>query len=281
MKFKSTIISFIKLSRPLNSCITFLVIIVAAIISAPDSFWDTKILLAAFSGTFTAMAGNVINDIYDIGVDRINRPERPLPSGQITQRNAFLFYVILVMTAFILSSMINIAAFVLVLFAANLLFLYSYKLKSIPLVGNIAVALLTGLAFIYGGIAVSNPVAAFIPALFAFIINLIREIVKDIEDVEGDIRFGIKTLPSKYGLRKTKIIVFVTALLLIAATFHPFLYGYYRIEYFITVMVLVNPLIVLSMKKLFTEHDKKSLGKISGLLKLSIVFGLIAIYLGR
>ena len=67
------------------------------------------------------------------------------------------------------------------------------------------IALLTGLAFIYGGFAVGNPVAAIVPAVFAFLINLIREIVKDIQDIEGDTKAGVITFPIKFGFKKSKI----------------------------------------------------------------------------
>ena len=69
------------------------------------------------------------------------------------------------------------------------------------------VAFLTGLVFIFGGVVVENPTAAIVPAIFAFLINLIREIVKDMEDVEGDNKAGVITFPIKFGFQKSKILI--------------------------------------------------------------------------
>jgi len=103
----------------------------------------------------------------------------------------------------------------IVLFSIVLLFLYSKYLKRIPLLGNVTVAFLTGLVFIFGGVVVSNPGAAIVPAVFAFLINLIRELVKDMEDIEGDKIAGVITFPIKYSLKKTSILILIIGLLLI------------------------------------------------------------------
>ena len=71
----------------------------------------------------------------------------------------------------------------------------------VPILGNLIVSILTGLVFIYGGVAVNNPLAAIIPAIFAFLINLIREVVKDMQDVEGDLKQEMITFPGKFGFK--------------------------------------------------------------------------------
>jgi geranylgeranylglycerol-phosphate geranylgeranyltransferase len=275
------VLSFIKLSRPLNAIITFLVIIVAAIISLEKSFSEIKILLAALSGALTAMAGNVINDYFDIEIDKINKPDRVLPSGRISLKAALSFYIILSFTALLISSFININAFIIVFTASVLLFFYSYQLKKIPLIGNIVISFLTGLAFIYGGLAVDNIAAALIPAVYAFLINFIREIVKDMEDLEGDKMQGINTYPSVAGFKKAKVLISVITIVLVILTIVPFITQLYRIEYFLVVMVFVNPLLVYISKSLFENDSVKNLNKMSNLLKLNMVIGLIAVYLGK
>jgi 4-hydroxybenzoate polyprenyltransferase len=153
-------------------------------------------------------------------------------------------------------------------------------LKRISLVGNLIVAFLTGLVFIFGGVVVENPAVAIVPAVFAFLINLIREIVKDMEDVEGDTKAGVNTYPVKFGFQNSKIIVLIITISLILYTLYPFITQLYKIEYFVVVMVIVNPLLVFCLKKLFEDNSLKSLNYISNLLKLNMVFGLVAIYLG-
>ena len=225
-------------------------------------------------------SGNIINDIYDVTIDKINRPNRPLPSGEISSRKALILYFIFLLLSLIFSWFINLPAFLIVAVTTFILYLYSKYLKRLPLIGNIVVAFLTGLVFIYGGFVSGNPSAAIIPALFAFLINLVREIVKDMEDVEGDRKADAITFPIKFGVQKSKYAILIISLTLILCTLYPFITQLYKIEYFIFVMVFANPILVYCLKILFADQSQKNLKKISNLLKLSMVFGLIAIYFG-
>ena len=270
-----------KIIRPVNFLITFFSIIVASIICTVSSFYLLKIFYAALSGALTAAAGNVINDIFDIHIDKINRPNRPLPNGKISLKEAYILYIFLIFLSLFAAYLVNIEAFVIDLSALTLLFFYSFKFKGIILFGNFIVAFLTGLAFIYGGIAVNNFKDAVIPALFAFLINFIREIVKDMEDIEGDLKNGISSLPHRYGFSRAKIIITTLSLLLIAATFYPFVTKIYGIEYLLIIAVLVDPVLIYILNILFKDDSPKGLNKISLILKLNMVFGLAAIYLGK
>ncbi|OGU43173.1 MAG: hypothetical protein A2000_14815 [Ignavibacteria bacterium GWB2_36_8] len=281
MLFYKKIITYLRISRPVNALITFLVISVACIISIYGDYSVLKIILAGLSGALTASAGNVINDYFDIEIDKVNRPHRVLPKGELTLKEALNFYIFLTGIALLFSVFISLLALLEVFFAAALLFLYSYRIKRIPLLGNFVVAFLTGFAFIYGGIAVNNVEAAMIPALFAFLINFIREIVKDMEDIEGDKQQGINSYPAVHGFKKAKtLIVFITIVLIILTVF-PFIQELYKIEYFLVVMIFVNPLLVYIIKSLFDDDSNKNLNKLSNLLKLNMVIGLTAIFLGK
>ena len=121
---------------------------------------------------------------------------------------------------------------------------------------------------------------AIIPAAFAFLINLIREIVKDMQDVEGDAKVGVKTFPIQFGFKSARMFILILTLLLILFTYFPFFTKIYKIDFFIIVMVVVNPILVYCLKILFENQSAKNLKKISNLLKLDMVFGLLAIYLG-
>jgi len=272
--------AIVKIVRPLNFLITFVSVIVAAIICQPQTTPELNIFLAAFAASFVMASGNIINDIYDIDIDRVNKPSRPLPSEKISIKVAYIFYFVFIAASVFISSLLNEKAIAIVLVSILLLFLYSKYLKRIPLVGNITVAILTGLVFIFGGVVVANPSAAVVPAVFAFLINLIREIVKDMEDVEGDTKAGVVTFPIKFGSRKSKLFISLITISLILYTLYPFITQLYKIEYFIVVMVIVNPILVYCLKILFEDESVKNLKRISNLLKLSMVFGLIAIYIG-
>ena len=272
---------FLKIIRPLNCLITFMVIIVGGLICSNDSHITVKLVLAGVIGFIVAAAGNSINDFYDVDVDKINRPDRPLPSGILAPKNVLIFCVVLSLMALTLSLLINIYAFIISIISIILLFLYSYKLKRIPLIGNVIVSLLTALAFIFGGVVVGNVTLAIIPAVFAFLINLIREVIKDMEDFDGDTRLGIDTFPIRFGDRASKRLVIGVTVILVLFTLIPFGFHIYSIEFFLIVMIIVNPILVYIVKSIFGDSSKQNLGRISSLLKLNMVIGLIAIYVGK
>lgn len=274
--------SVIQIIRPVNFLISFLSIVVACLICSKDQsgFNPLEILYAALSGSIIAAAGNVINDILDLEIDRINRPHRVLPSGKMSKKEAYIFYLGLNLSAIFLAGHLSSPAFLIVVVSAFIVFFYSLSFKKIPLFGNIVVALMTALTFIFGGVVVGNLVASIIPATFAFIVNLIREIIKDIEDIEGDSRNSVFTFPAKHGISEAITIVVVLTSILFLLTFIPFVLNYYKIEYFVIVMISVNLISVYFLKSLLKDQSKKNLGRLSALLKIGMVCGLLALYLG-
>jgi len=270
-----------KIIRPLNCLITFFTIIVGGLICSNDNDVSAKLILAGIIGFIVTAAGNSINDFYDIDVDRINRPDRPLPNGVLTQKNVLVFFAVLIIVALTLNLLLNIYAFGISFISIVLLILYSYKLKRMPLVGNMIVSLLTALAFIFGGVVVGNVTLAIIPAVFAFLINLIREVIKDMEDADGDRSLGIRTFPIRFGNKASKYFVFAVSSILFLFTFVPFLFHIYEIEFFLIIMIIVNPILVYIVKSAFEDSSKQNLGRLSSMLKLNMVIGLIAIYMGK
>jgi geranylgeranylglycerol-phosphate geranylgeranyltransferase len=273
--------AYILITRPINVLITFLVVIVGALICIIGDYSIYKILLAALSAALTAGAGNIINDIYDIEADKINHPERPLAKEIITTKNAWMEYFFLILLAVAASSFINQTALAIVILTSVLLYLYSARLKKIPLLGNITVAYLAGLAFIFGGVSVNNIRAAFIPAIFAFFINFIRELIKDMDDIEGDTKVGLQTFPKRFGLKASIFFITFLTITLIAFTFYPFIKNLYSIEFFVLAMLVVNPILVYFLKLLYEKDGNKNLNKLSNILKMNMLFGLLAIFLGK
>jgi geranylgeranylglycerol-phosphate geranylgeranyltransferase len=281
MNLTNKILSYLKITRPINVLITFFVVVVAILISQKEQTDLYTILLASIAASLVAAAGNIVNDIYDIESDKISHPNRPLVLSEISIKEAWYLYISLSFISIFIAASLKPILLVIVIISTILLFIYSAYLKKLPLVGNITVAFLTWLAFIYGGYVTGNPGAAIVPAGFAFLINLIREIVKDIQDVEGDKKAGESTFPIKYGFQKSKFLIVISAIILILYTFYPFMTQLYKIEYFIVVMVFVNPLLVLTLKILYDSKNENNLSVVSNMLKLNMVLGLIAIYLGK
>jgi len=272
--------AYIKITRPINIVITFCVVVVAILISQKNPTGISLIILSSLAAALTAAAGNIINDIFDIETDKTAHPDRVLTTGRLTKTEAMIEYFLLNIIAGIIAIYLSPKLFIIVVFSILLLYLYSAYLKKIPLIGNITVALLTGLAFIYGGFAVANPAAAIVPAVFAFFINLIREIVKDIQDIEGDKKQKIITYPIKFGIEPAKKITVILIIILTAFTLYPFITEIYKIEYFIIVMALVNPVFIICLKNLLNKKET-NVALTSNLLKLNMILGLIAIYFGN
>ncbi len=148
------------------------------------------------------------------------------------------------------------------------------------LVGNIIVSLMTGTTFIFGGVIGGDILKLIILAVFAFLINLAREILKDIENMEGDRATGLKTIPILFGERKALNLAIAVLCVLIIATFFPFITEFYKIEYFIAVLFGVDLFLIYAIKSLLNDSSNKNLRKISNLIKYDMVVGLIAILLG-
>jgi geranylgeranylglycerol-phosphate geranylgeranyltransferase len=167
---------------------------------APVGFW-IDVLLAAISTACVTGAGNVLNDILDREGDRTNHPDRPLVTGAISVRAAKalavgLFVVGVAIVVPVIVTVPLLGAILAVAVAA--LLGYEFLLKARGFVGNGVVALLTGLVFLYGG-AVGGHVVLLLPlAAMAFLATLSREVIKDMEDVAGDV--GRTTLPKTHGI---------------------------------------------------------------------------------
>ncbi|MCE2734732.1 MAG: geranylgeranylglycerol-phosphate geranylgeranyltransferase, partial [Flammeovirgaceae bacterium] len=167
--------------------------------------WQTfSLWLLSSSTIIIAAAGYIINDYYDIKIDYINKPERVVIGKIIPRRFAILFHTLFsvggIAIGFYLSWQIGVIHF----FSAFMLWLYSNSLKRLPLIGNVVIAFLTALSvFIIAVFYKTNINLILIYSLFAFFISLVREVVKDMEDLKGDITFGCKTLPILWGIRKT------------------------------------------------------------------------------
>lgn len=266
--------------RPINFVITFLSIFIAGIICNIGELELLNIIFASIAGAFVGSAGNIINDVFDIEIDKINRPERPLPSKKIDKKEAMIIFYLLNILALILSSQINLMSFVIVVVSEICIFFYSYSIKKIPLLGNFTVSFFTGLAFVFGGTAVNNFSNSIIPSVFAFLVNFIREIVKDIQDIEGDTKQNIITFPAKYGIALSVKLINYLTIILILTTIMPIVYGVYRIEYYYAI-IIVDSIFIYFLIKISSDYSLKNLKIMSGLLKINMVFGLTAIYLGN
>jgi geranylgeranylglycerol-phosphate geranylgeranyltransferase len=266
--------------RPVNVIISFLSVLLAVMICNPRTPMMIM-LLAGATAAFVTAGANAINDFYDIEIDHINRPNRPLPMGLLSQSAARTICFVFFTTAIGLGLSLNCVAAVIVICSCILLYYYSARLKRTVLWGNLTVSLITGLAFVFGGVAAGSIRQAMYPAAFAFLSNGAREIIKDIEDIPGDRSLQIRTLPLVHGVRTAQVVTTAVLVALLAVTIVAYVSGFYGWWYFTAVMTVVNPFIIYVLITLWRRHDAKGLRRMSTLLKVAMLTGLLAIYLGR
>jgi len=274
------LIHYITILRPLNFLITFLSIHLSVIIANKSSAFSVEAFLGALAGSLIGGAGMVINDYFDVEIDKVNRPERPIPSGKISFKSALVYYFVLNFIALVLVSQTNIYAFVIALISVFVIFFYSYKLKSKGLIGNFVVGFMTGLAFIFGGAIGENVVPLLFPFIFGLLINFAREILKDVEDIEGDRIKNLQTFPIVYGEEKSlKIFTFLIVLTIIS-TLLPYFLGIYNVFYLLIILFIVDLPLVYAIRVILDKPEKDQLRKISNLIKYEMIAGLIAIFIG-
>ena len=172
--------------------------------SQPVRSSPAVLLLFAVVTLITA-AGNVINDYFDVEIDRVNRPDRPIPSGQVSLPAARAYAATLFLAGILVCLFTNELCIAIAVFNSLLLIAYAARLKRTPLLGNIAVSYLAASMFLFGGAFGGLPgLFHVIPfAVMTFFAMLARELVKDAEDVEGDRASGAVTIPIRYGIRAT------------------------------------------------------------------------------
>lgn len=170
---------------------------------------DFKFALLVFSTVFIASAGYIINDYYDIKIDLINKPDKVVVGHRMPRRTAMMGHFFLNFIGISIGFALGFYVGLINFFSGFLLWLYSNQLKRLPFVGNFVVAILTGtsvwIVAVYFNI--HDPLI-YVFATFAFFTTLMREIVKDMEDLKGDRIFGCKTLPIIWGYRRTKRFIY-------------------------------------------------------------------------
>ena len=171
--------------------------------------FNTDLFLLSVSTILIAAAGYIINDYYDVKIDLINKPDRVVIGKNITRRYAILFHTFLSIAGVIIGFFLNWKIGLINFLSVFFLWLYSNSLKRQPFIGNFIIAILTGLSIlIINTFSGSNTYLVSIYSLFAFFMTLVREMIKDMEDLKGDDTFGCKTLPIIWGLRKSKWFVY-------------------------------------------------------------------------
>ena len=295
INFSFDIYPFYKIIRPLNCILSGIALFVGVLIIDPDLFNKelTIILLGACCMIFVSAGGFVINDIFDIEIDKINKPERMLPSGRMSQKTAYFYTIFLFIIGVFLSIIalfiktdlsIGIIPPVLTIIGIISLIAYAKYLKKYGIFGNLLITLLSLVPIIITGYVINDLNRAFFPVFLGFLLMYTREIIKDIEDIRADLAASSNSffsLPAVIGLTPTVYLTRILLIFLIMSTFLPFtfhefsFYASYSVGIFV---ILVDLLIIKILFELRETEDNLILKakQAKKEMKYGIIFGLLA-----
>lgn len=277
--FRTFLESLLKLTRFGNLVIIGLAqYCTAGFLIATTTLNDGALFILATSTVLIAAAGYIINDYYDVKIDYINKPGRVVIGKSITRRYAILFHVVLSSIGVLLGLTLSWKIAAVNVSTVFLLWLYSNNLKRQPFIGNFVVAFLTGLAILLVDFYYHTGSALIIIyASFAFFMTLVREIIKDMEDLKGDVTFGCKTLPIMLGLRRTKFVIYLI-LFLFSATVVILNYFYQVLPLQYYAIFLFIPLLWL-LYRLIRADTIRDFARLSAFCKVIMLMGILSMSL--
>ncbi|HPY96837.1 MAG TPA: geranylgeranylglycerol-phosphate geranylgeranyltransferase [Candidatus Cloacimonadota bacterium] len=271
------IVKSTRIIRPLNCIFSFICVLFGTYYSGGLNI-RIETFLIALSATLIAGAGYVVNDIFDLEIDKINQPQRVLPQGLLNIKQASIITFVLLTIGLLLSlSSDSIWHLLLATVNALLLLFYAIYFKKIGLIGNLVVAWTAASTFLYGAL-LTNSIKKVLPIMiFAFLYTLIREWTKTIEDYEGDKSQNAKTVAIMLGKAKTVWLLFVPAILLLV-----FIFVFYRMNItnpfeFLWLNILVVVPLALFLTILLRSQNKSIVKTVHKWMKIDMLI-LLLIY---
>ena len=240
--------------------------------------FDLNLLMLVLASSVTIAAGYIINSFYDFEKDLINRPQKSMLDRLVGQNTKLSFYFTLNFIAVIMASYVSFRAVVFFSIFIFAIWFYSHKLKKLPIIGNLSSAILTITPFFVVFIYYKNfETIIFVHATFLFLIIAMRELVKDLENIKGDLALNYKTIPIVYGEKASKRMLTIFSLL----TFIPIYFivnrfdiGHMYFFFYLCVLLLVVFLILL-----WKSQTKIHYLILHNILKFIIVTGVFSILL--
>ena len=276
----NTIYYYIKLLRPLNVMTSALAIIIATAILEGLNNHHILLITTTVVMLYTA-ASNALNDALDYEIDLINRPERPIPLGYVSIKGALsISFLLFAFGVALCLQLPDMAIVIGVFISLPLMVTYSTNLTGKYLIGNLVVSFLLGASFLFVGVSHEMTSPMLIPMLLAFGLTFLREIIKDVADIEGDLSLGLKTYPIISGVDSYRRIIISLCLLVGFFSLVPYLMGIYGPGYLLLLMIGVEIPLLIIMFIFFKNPSISSAIFSARLLKFSTLMGLLSIYFG-
>ncbi len=272
---------FIKLLRIPNDIMIGVAVIIGEYISLLSVPHISKLLFGFFSGFLFSATIMILNDYFDVPVDMINNPNRPIVKGDVTKREALYSALILSIIGLSLSLFLSIYAFIIGITFLMLGFLYNYKVKRLGLLGNIIVSLSVSVPYVYGALAVDKSITLLIVILFimSFLANMSREIIKGIVDIEGDRALGINTLAVTHGPKTASLVASILIILAVIISYIPWIYNMLNIYYLIVVQ-FANLIFLFGVVKILNDPSKSIAYFVKKLFLYAMAVGLLSFIVG-
>ncbi|MFH0778229.1 MAG: geranylgeranylglycerol-phosphate geranylgeranyltransferase [Candidatus Eisenbacteria bacterium] len=248
-------------------------------LTAADPEALRSMLLASSCVFFAAAFGYALNDYYDVRSDEINRLSRPIPSGQMSKHMAVLVALVCLGLALVLALQLPPMTQPLAILSLSLVWLYSLRVKRLPVAGNVLVALLAALTLIFGGLAVGRPGPVLFPALLAFFVHLPREILKDVQDLPGDLSTGGRSIAGVVGPRTVARLAAALCVGLAGLGFVPYALGLYS-RLYLPGIIVVDFILLWTAATVWNSTSEERVRFAVRLLKLAMLCGLVTIAAG-
>ncbi len=236
---------------------------------------DSHLFLLSLSTVLIAAAGYIINDYYDIKIDLVNHPDKVIVGIDVSRRIAIVLHSIFNVAGIAIGAYISLYFGAINVIAAFFLWWYSNFLKRLPFIGNLMIGFLSGLAIVL--IAFLYPESTreiIIYGFFAGFFSLIREIIKDLEDLTGDEKFGCKTLPVVWGVRKSKLFIYVLLFLFSVSVYYLTSVNFSGIWVELNlILLLLNSIFIY---RLILADKKKDFGWLSSYCKVILLLGILS-----
>jgi geranylgeranylglycerol-phosphate geranylgeranyltransferase len=269
---------YYKLGRPVNALAGCIAIFISGYVARAPS-WG-PVVMAAISVLLITVSTNAWNDYLDIEIDKINKPRRPLPSGQVSPRGALGFSIAGSTLSLVAAAFINQPAFLIALGSNILLYFYSWKLKCTVLLGNAAVATVIALSFIYGGVAAGNIDPVLPLAVTAFFAAMAREILKTMADYKGDLQQNCSTIATVRGNKTARTFMVIFLGISAAAMLVTYFMEQYSSVYLLIIILGMYPILAYIAISSKNASSGKELERLSAVMKYSFFVWFLAVALG-